>query len=231
MRLDAKAYLWVKEVNVQFEKAHQVPVYVLLHVLKKVFSIKKKQYQDEKRRKLVVESGQPPKYMGKWRFFSSLTFLDTKCPAAHDDSILGMEFFDVKLEPYAANACETLLSDANTSPTQSPSRDSSHTDMDEPVVQHVTNTRAETPPAPAHAAHRRHDRAQQRVHHSSPSHRPSAFSRIADVISRPTDECEAFGRLVECRMRRLPPSRYSQFQVEVLTFINQFEQSAANGES
>lgn len=192
-------------------------------VLKKVFSIRKKQYQDEKRKKLIVESGQPPRYIGKWRIFSALSFLDTRCPAVQDNSVLGMGLHDVQVKPCAADVSENLLSITNSSAYHSPS---SHTQVVEPVVQQASATKNDR--LPTLSRHLR--QAQQRACHNSSSDRPSALSRMADVLSKHVDECEAFGKLVECRMRRIPPSCYGDFQVEVLAFITRFEQSALNND-
>lgn len=57
----------------------------------KCFAVKRKQYNDEKKKKMTTRSGQAAaSYIGKWKYFEALSFLDSRCPDVQHN-VLGLE--------------------------------------------------------------------------------------------------------------------------------------------
>lgn len=80
------------------------------------------------------------------------------------------------------------------------------------------------PPSPQSTLPAHRKRTKVTKDDSEQSQRAGALSRIADVLGQQPDECATFGKLVECRMRRIPRPLHGLFEVQVLNFMNQFEE-------
>lgn len=59
--------------------------------IKKIFNNKRRQYMNEKKRKIFVKSRQEaPNYVNKWKYFGALYFLKQKCPPPPKGHVIGI---------------------------------------------------------------------------------------------------------------------------------------------
>ncbi|KAG0429599.1 hypothetical protein HPB47_023481 [Ixodes persulcatus] len=167
-------------------------------VLRRLFNNKRRQFLDEKRRKTVWRSGESaPTYVGRWRYFGALTFLDKTFPPRPRVTVL-----DIKEEPVITFATEVEPSECMQVAVEEEEPESPD---DRRLVLRLTRNSA------GHCNGRRAALDDNAL----PAAPPAAPSE--------NDEAAIFGKLIASHLRRLPVRKHTWFQTKILSYVLSLE--------
>ncbi|CAN7939024.1 unnamed protein product [Ixodes hexagonus] len=168
--------------------------------LKLFLQYKRRTFREEKKKILKTKSGQPADdlYLGKWKFFAAMKFLDTtQRTLAKRSTSEDIEVVEVDGEPQATPGCSV---------TQAPSPTSSSSSAG-------ARTSASATPK------RKHDATQL----SLMEERTAVLSKIAKSLDvQEPDDSAAFGMVVAQHLRHMPTVKRAKCLAAILSLVTSY---------
>ncbi|XP_077522944.1 uncharacterized protein LOC144133655 [Amblyomma americanum] len=186
--------------------------------VKTLFKNKRRTYREEKKKMLYTKSGQGADdvYIGKWKFFKAMMFIDNGAPA---ESRTYTETYGMATEEEYGQSPENSLVES-----QDPAVDAS-----------VSNTAAAEAPVPQ-ASEAQSAVALANANQAAPKRKRIADHQLAllqqrtDTLSKMAktldnsspDDCSAFASVLAHYLRKLPLAKRAKCQAAVLTLMTTY---------